>query len=562
MRKVHALIAGLVLAMTVLTACIPGFPPEEQASPTPVVVTVVVTEAPTEAPPEEATPTLATINLAGPEMAIGSTWPYVDGSLLIAVPGGSFLMGRGGGTDNPQHEVTVDDFWIYRTEVTNQQYARCVAVGGCNAPDVEDNPSYLDRERQNDPVTGVNWHQSRAYCEWVHGRLPTEAEWEKTAAWDDINQIKFIYPWGDGAPTCALSNFNNCFGKTTQVNLFAEGISPYGALSMSGNAYEWVSDVYDPLYYRTSPTDNPQGPDTGERRSIRSGGYRSNKDQVPAAARFFDFPNNHARDLGFRCVVEDPTYFAPFCEGLVDYGWGPGGAPNPGTDYVCPAISVDSAQQSCNDGSTYVTFQSNAPGQTTIGGVGGCSEIAGDASNYPRVFRCTSPGNATIDAICSYSGGDASCTPHYNLDPVSGTCVWDGSSTPGTECPEGYVYDGVNMCCTAVPGSGVNFPLCAVGSTPHEYAPGQFHCVGDFGSPPHASEPYFPPEACGPGYGDLLETSPLYVALSEEQAQPILAPVVADANAGSPLLSISGILTLIGLGLVGWIIRYGRKRSA
>jgi hypothetical protein len=51
------------------------------------------------------------------------------------------------------------------------------------------------------------------------------------------------------------------------------------------------------------------------------------------------------------------------------------------------------------------------------------------------------------------------------------------------------------------------------------------------------------------------------VALSEEQGQPILAPVVAEANSQSPLLSISGILTLIGLGLVGWITRYGRRRS-
>src|SRR6185295_16257606 len=102
-----------------------------------------------------ATPTLVAFNLAGPEMAVGSTFLYVDGSTLVAVPGGTSMMGKPGGSDNGLIEVTLNDFWIYRTEVTNLQYGRCVKYGGCSPPNLEDNPSYIDRARRSDPVTEI-----------------------------------------------------------------------------------------------------------------------------------------------------------------------------------------------------------------------------------------------------------------------------------------------------------------------------------------------------------------------------------------------------------------------
>ncbi|HWA15677.1 MAG TPA: SUMF1/EgtB/PvdO family nonheme iron enzyme, partial [Gemmatimonadales bacterium] len=266
MKRVYLLCSCLALLAILLSACAP------QATPTVVPTEPPATQAPTEAPATEAavtpTETLVPINLAGPEMAVGSKFQYVDGSTLVAVPGGTSLMGRGGGTDNPEHEVTLSDFWIYRTEVTNQQYAYCVAQGECSAPDLNDNPAYTVPERVGDPVTGVTWDQSQAYCEFVHGRLPTEAEWEKTASWDPVNNVKNIYPWGDGAPTCALTNFNNCVGKSTIVNQYPEGQSVYEALDMAGNSYEWVADWYDPFYYRNGAAEDPAGPEAGERRSI------------------------------------------------------------------------------------------------------------------------------------------------------------------------------------------------------------------------------------------------------------------------------------------------------
>jgi formylglycine-generating enzyme required for sulfatase activity len=84
-----------------------------------------------------------------------------------------------------------------------------------------DNVYYKDPRHANDPVTGVIWAQADAYCKWVNGRLPTEAEWEKTARGPDGD----IYPWGEGAPNCDLLNYNNCVGKTVEVTKYPEGAS-------------------------------------------------------------------------------------------------------------------------------------------------------------------------------------------------------------------------------------------------------------------------------------------------------------------------------------------------
>jgi formylglycine-generating enzyme required for sulfatase activity len=397
------------------------------------------------------------VNLAGPEMAVGSTWLYVDLSTLVAVPAGPFLMGRGGGTDNPQHEVSLDEYWIYQSEVTNAQYAYCVAQGICSSPDPEENLGYSEPLRAGDPVTGVNWDQSRTYCEFVHGRLPTEAEWEKAAAWDDVNQIKNIYPWGDAAPACDLANFNNCVGGTTNVAQYPQGVSPYLLLGGAGNAYEWVSDIYDPLYYRTSPAEDPQGPDTGDRRSIRSGGYRSNKDQMPSAVRFYDFPDEQRRDLGFRCVVEDPAWFAPYCELVQQYGTpGPGGGLDgfdiPGE--LCPAVNI-STGEFCQDGMGQTTVTFSPPG--------GTEELTSMCSGGPTVYSCVTDGTAKGTWDCSVPPPPVAPSCPVNYTQMGDVCVPD-AGTDG-ECLPGFTYDPLTQCCSATPGEDGNLiPLCPAGT--------------------------------------------------------------------------------------------------
>ncbi len=192
-------LAGVTL-LAVLLACsfsIPGLspaqppaPPAPQQAPTNTIVPV-----PTDTAAAAPTNTLAPVQLAGPPMQVGSMWPYVDGSILVAVPGGPFTMGHGG-SDNPEHTVTLSDFWIYQAKVTNQEYALCVQAGKCSAPDPVDDFTFNDLTHANDPAVGVTWAQASDYCTFVHGQLPTEAQWEKTARGPDGN----LYPWGENAP--------------------------------------------------------------------------------------------------------------------------------------------------------------------------------------------------------------------------------------------------------------------------------------------------------------------------------------------------------------------------
>src|SRR3989304_9130409 len=92
-----------------------------------------------------------------------------------------------------------------------------------------DTTYYVNPNYANHPVVYVSWEDANAYCSWANRRLPTEAEWEKAASWDEVNQIKHVYPWGDEMD-CSLAN---CIGTTTAVGSYPDGASPYGALDMA-----------------------------------------------------------------------------------------------------------------------------------------------------------------------------------------------------------------------------------------------------------------------------------------------------------------------------------------
>ena len=216
------------------------------------------------ADPEPEAPVLQPINLAGPPAGTPMVW--VDGSVLVHVPGGEFIMGDGG-DDNPIHTVGLSSFWIYRTKVTNRMYSICVAAGKCALPlDEEAVKALSDLAKRDFPVVDVDWQQAEVYCKYVEGHLPTEAQWEKTARGPEGN----IYPWGDPAPTCDLLNFKDCVGDKSDVFDYPAGKSYYDALDLSGNVFEWIADWYTPQYYSKSPGVDPLGPEIGEVRSVRS----------------------------------------------------------------------------------------------------------------------------------------------------------------------------------------------------------------------------------------------------------------------------------------------------
>jgi len=313
--KPFFLIAAVALLMVVVWAAVrmvtsPGLTAWPRPTPMPTAAPTLTPEPPTPTNPTKAPPTA----VPGEERV----WEK-DGSIMVHVPAGEFLMGSKGEPDAgdneyPQHTVYVSEFWIDKTEVTNEQYHRCVAAGTCQAS------SYAGDERfngANQPVVVVSWYDAQAYCEWAGKRLPTEAEWEKAARGTDGRK----YPWGnnfDGSKVnfcdvnCGVdwkdSEANDGYQYTAPVGSYPEGASPYGALDMAGNVWEWCQDWYDEDYYASSPQHDPQGPSSGEHRVVRGGSWGHPEAGVRAALRRDGYdPDDRDNILGFRCVSQSPV---------------------------------------------------------------------------------------------------------------------------------------------------------------------------------------------------------------------------------------------------------------
>lgn len=260
-------------------------------------------------PTKTHTPTFTltpTSTLIPPECSeIGQEWVSpVDGMTLLCVPDGSFTMGSDeySKAEAPEHLVYLDAFWIDQTEVTNSQYSECVADGDCSAPPSSD---YDDPDYKDHPVVNVTWTDAEKYCTWAGRTLPTEAQWEKAAR----GNAGRIYPWGN-LFACPKANGGDSScdntSSTTSVGIFLAGSSPYGALDMAGNVYEWVADWYDEKYYHTYQVnhwpDNPTGPKSGDFRVLRGGSWHDNSYYLRSSYRYWLYDTDRYNFVGFRCA--------------------------------------------------------------------------------------------------------------------------------------------------------------------------------------------------------------------------------------------------------------------
>ncbi|HPH95684.1 MAG TPA: SUMF1/EgtB/PvdO family nonheme iron enzyme [Anaerolineaceae bacterium] len=297
-------------------------PPTALPSPT---MTVTPTVQPSQTPMTVPSPTPTST----PITIVSRVWEK-DGMEQVFVPAGEFTMGH---SDFGQyvHSVYLDAYWIDKTEITNAMFTQFVSethywtdskkngkgriiengvykeIYGANW----EHPQGLTSDLQGKdhwPVTQVSWNDAAAYCAWAGKRLPTNAEWEKAARGPDGRK----YPWGNENSNCNLANMEidgiPCIGGTTKVGSYLDGISPYGALDMVGNVWEWVYDWVDPKLALNiprptliNPINNPMGPYSGNYKMMRGDGWNTYFIELHLQ------PMEYANFYGFRCVSPEPA---------------------------------------------------------------------------------------------------------------------------------------------------------------------------------------------------------------------------------------------------------------
>ncbi len=233
---------------------------------------------------------------------------------MIKIPAGEFIMGSNDidkeakavqygdrrpwyANERPERKVTLDTYYIDKTEVTNAQYKEFVEKAGHRAP-----PNWRGntppKAIEDQPVVFVNWYDAQEYCKWAGKRLPSEAEWEKAARGTDGRE----FPWGNDFDIKKVNTLGE-FGGLTPVGLLKEGASPYGVIGMAGNAQEWTAD-----WYKAYPGNDFKDPAYGDTTKVVRGGgwggmgHYSLSVYVRTSFRNNAPPKGLYDDVGFRCV--------------------------------------------------------------------------------------------------------------------------------------------------------------------------------------------------------------------------------------------------------------------
>lgn len=229
---------------------------------------------------------------------------------VVVVPGGPFLFSGG---EQPKL-LFVERFEIDRLPVTNAQFAAFMESGGYRTREYwsDEGWNFIQREgidrprfwddplwnRPNYPVVGVSWYEAEAYARWAGGALPTEAQWEKAAGWDPQRETARKWPWGDELLSERANTSDLNLDSTSPVGLFPYGASPYGALDMAGNVWEWCVD----RYWNQDDQATTSHSSTSQARVLRGGSWRDDINLAKVSSRDRAHPTAREPDIGFRLV--------------------------------------------------------------------------------------------------------------------------------------------------------------------------------------------------------------------------------------------------------------------
>lgn len=255
-----------------------------------------------------------------------------DPAGMVELAGGPFVMGSasdeaGKSDEAPERVVVIEAFRIDRHLVTVEAYRRFVEDGGyarraCWSPEgwrwrlegsetrserlvgpvtrprFWDEPEWERYLTPNRPVVGVSFWEAEAFACWAGKRLPTEAEWERTARGEDGRR----YPWGDAWEEDRAGHRELGPRATVPIGVFPRGASPEGVHELLGSVWQWCADWYAP--YDPRDTLDPRGAAEGERKVVRGGAWNTLASSCRAANRNAFLPHARFSNIGFRCAAD------------------------------------------------------------------------------------------------------------------------------------------------------------------------------------------------------------------------------------------------------------------
>lgn len=260
------------------------------------------------------------------------------GKKSVLVKGGLFEVGYNGNDycydiELPQHKVYLNDFKIDVFPITNSQYLEFMEDGG-----YEDykywlsdgwekvkkhewkSPMYWEKQdgkwkvrdflgireiNPNEPVCHVSYYEADAYCKWAGKRLPTEAEWEKAACWNEEKQVKTTFPWGNSSPSEHNSNLLESYHwGCTEIGSYTEGKSPSGCHQMIGDVWEWTSSEYTGYPGFKTGFDEYNDKWFTNQKVLRGGSFGTPKMSIRGSYRNFFRLDERWLFSGFRCAED------------------------------------------------------------------------------------------------------------------------------------------------------------------------------------------------------------------------------------------------------------------
>jgi iron(II)-dependent oxidoreductase len=248
---------------------------------------------------------------------------FATSSPQVTIPEGWFLMGTTrrdnmrhsleshyDDTEFPQRRIWIDEIAFDRYEVSLGEYlAFLLKTNRPVSHELKDLIWHLmtvhfipEQALAPWPALYVTWEEAKSFCKYHNKRLPSEAEWEKTARGESAR----IFPWGEMDPTADLAVFGQYhvheIPLVASVDSFEDGQSIYKVLHLAGNIAEWVNDWLGPDYYPIMPEKNPAGPKMGRYKVVRGGSWKSKPVMLRAATRGGAFPDERSANIGFRCA--------------------------------------------------------------------------------------------------------------------------------------------------------------------------------------------------------------------------------------------------------------------